>query len=201
MKISPLGDKGGFHMKGKLIIFSAPSGAGKTTIVKHLLSLGLGLEFSISATSRGMRHTETDGKDYYFLSQEEFRKRIDAGDFLEWEEVYAGTFYGTLKSEVERIRNKGNHVIFDVDVVGGTNIKKFYGDEALAVFVQPPSVDELRNRLVSRSTDAAEVIEKRVQKAEYELSFAPHFDVVLINDNLEQAFADAEKIIGDFLSR
>lgn len=188
-------------MKGKLIIFSAPSGAGKTTIVKHLLASDLNLEFSISATSRGMRHTETDGKDYYFLSAEDFKKKIDANEFLEWEEVYAGTCYGTLKSEVERIRNKGKNVIFDVDVVGGTNIKKFYGDDALAVFVQPPSVEELRNRLVGRSTDAPEVIEKRVQKAEYELTFAPKFDVILINDNLEQAFADAKRIVGAFLEK
>lgn len=187
--------------KGKLIIFSAPSGAGKTTIVKHLLQQNFDLEFSISATSRKKRHTETNSKDYYFLNTEEFQKKVDAGEFLEWEEVYAGTCYGTLKSEVERIRDNGKNVIFDVDVVGGTNIKKYYGDEALAVFVQPPSVEELKNRLVSRSTDAPEVIEKRVAKAEYELSFAPQFDVVLINDNLEQAFADAEKLIGDFLMK
>ena len=187
-------------MKGKLIIFSAPSGAGKTTIVRHLLEQKLDLEFSISATSRGMRHTETHGKDYYFLSSEEFKKKIEANEFLEWEEVYTGTYYGTLKSEVERIRNNGKHVIFDVDVVGGLNIKKYYGDEALAVFVQPPSVGELRNRLVGRSTDTPEVIEKRVQKAEYELSFAPRFDVILINENLEQAFAEAEKIVSEFVT-
>lgn len=187
-------------MKGKLIIFSAPSGAGKTTIVKHLLAQKPELEFSISATSRGMRHTETHGKDYYFLSADEFKQKVDAGEFLEWEEVYAGTCYGTLKSEVERIRNKGNHVIFDVDVIGGLNIKKYYGDDALAVFVQPPSVEELRKRLVGRSTDAPEVIEKRVQKAEYELSFAPRFDVIIVNEKLEQAFADAEKIVRNFLS-
>lgn len=185
-------------MKGKLIIFSAPSGAGKTTIVRHLLAQDLNLEFSISATSRAMRHTETDGKDYYFLSPEEFQKKVEAGEFLEWEEVYAGTCYGTLKSEVERIRNKGNHVVFDVDVVGGLNIKKFYGDQALAVFVKPPSVEELRRRLVARSTDSPEIIEKRVQKAEYELSFAPRFDVVLVNENLEQAFAEAEQIVESF---
>ena len=186
-------------MKGKLIIFSAPSGAGKTTIVRHLLTKDFGLEFSISATSRNKRHTETDGKDYYFLTSEEFQKKINADEFLEWEEVYAGTCYGTLKSEVERIRNKGKNVIFDVDVVGGLNIKKFYGDEALAIFVKPPSVEELRNRLIHRSTDAPEVIEKRVQKAEFEISFAPKFDVILINKNLEQTLADAEKIVGKFL--
>ena len=165
-------------MQGKLIIFSAPSGAGKTTIVRHLLEQNLNLEFSISATSRGKRHTETDGKDYYFLSADEFKAKIGNNEFLEWEEVYAGTYYGTLKAEVERIRKNGQNVIFDVDVVGGCNIKKFYGDEALAVFVQPPSVEELRNRLISRSTDAMEVIEKRVAKAEYELTFSSHFDCI-----------------------
>ena len=185
-------------MQGKLIIFSAPSGAGKTTIVKHLLQQNLGLEFSISATSRAMRHTEINCKDYYFLSAEEFKAKIDANEFLEWEEVYAGTFYGTLKSEVERIRNNGKHVVFDVDVVGGCNIKKYYGNEALAVFVQPPSVEELRNRLISRSTDAPEVIEKRVAKAEYELTFANQFDVIITNDQLEKALAQAEQVIREF---
>jgi guanylate kinase len=188
-------------MTGKLIIFSAPSGAGKTTIVKHLLGQNLNLEFSISATSRGMRHTETNGKDYYFLSPEEFRARINNNEFLEWEEVYSGTFYGTLKSEVERIRSAGKNVIFDVDVVGGCNIKKFYGDEALAVFVQPPSVEELRNRLVARSTDAPEVIEKRVAKAEYELTFANQFDCIIVNDNLEKAFVMAEQYLNEFLHK
>ncbi|MDX9883447.1 MAG: guanylate kinase [Prolixibacteraceae bacterium] len=187
-------------MKGKLIIFSAPSGAGKTTIVKHLLAGGFDLEFSVSATSREMRHTETDGKDYYFLSPEEFRRKVEAGEFLEWEEVYTGTCYGTLKSEVERIRNNGKHVVFDVDVIGGLNIKKFYGDQALAVFVKPPSVEELHKRLVARSTDSSEVIEKRVQKAEYELSFAPKFDVIIINENLEKAFAETEQLVKEFLS-
>lgn len=187
-------------MPGKLIIFSAPSGAGKTTIVRHLLNQNLNLEFSISATSRGMRHTETNGKDYYFLSPEEFKAKIQNDEFLEWEEVYAGTFYGTLKSEVDRIRNNGQNVIFDVDVVGGCNIKKYYGDEALAIFVQPPSVEELRNRLVSRSTDAHEVIEKRVAKAEYELTFADKFDVVITNDQLEHALIQAEKAIREFIA-
>ena len=188
-------------MQGKLIIFSAPSGAGKTTIVKHLLQQNLGLEFSISATSRGMRHTETNGKDYYFLTSDEFRKKIENDEFLEWEEVYTGTFYGTLKSEVERIRNNGKHVVFDVDVVGGCNIKKYYGSEALAVFVQPPSVEELRNRLISRSTDAPEVIEKRVAKAEYELTFADQFDVIITNDELEKALAQAEQVIREFTNQ
>ena len=186
-------------MKGKLIIFSAPSGAGKTTIVKHLLQKGFDLEFSISATSREPRHTETHGKDYYFLSGEEFLSKVENEEFLEWEEVYKGTSYGTLKSEVERIRKQGKNVVFDVDVVGGLNIKKYYGDEALAVFVQPPSVEELRNRLVGRSTDSEEKIAMRVAKAEHELSFAPQFDVVIINDKLEDAFEEAEKIISEFL--
>ena len=187
-------------MPGKLIIFSAPSGAGKTTIVRHLLNQNLNLEFSISATSRGMRHTETNGKDYYFLSPEEFKAKIQNDEFLEWEEVYVGTFYGTLKSEVDRIRNNGQNVIFDVDVVGGCNIKKYYGDEALAIFVQPPSVEELRARLISRSTDAPEVIEKRVAKAEYELTFADKFDVVITNDQLENALVQAEKVIREFIA-
>ena len=188
-------------MSGKLIIFSAPSGAGKTTIVRHLLEQDLNLEFSISATSREMRHTETDGKDYYFLTPEEFRSKIDNKDFLEWEEVYRGTFYGTLKSEVERIRSNGKNVIFDVDVVGGCNIKKYYGDEALAVFVQPPSVGELRKRLIARSTDAPEVIEKRVAKAAYELTFADQFDCIIVNENLTKAFEEAEDSIRIFINK
>ena len=188
-------------MLGKLIIFSAPSGAGKTTIVRHLLDQNLNLEFSISATSRGMRHTEADGKDYYFLSFEEFRKKIDNNEFLEWEEVYAGTYYGTLKSEVDRIRANGQNVIFDVDVIGGCNIKKFYGNEALAVFVQPPSVEELRNRLFSRSTDDLDVIEKRIAKAEYELTFSDQFDVIVVNEDLERAFEEAEKCIRKFIAK
>jgi len=188
-------------MKGKLIIFSAPSGAGKTTIVKHLLQKGFDLEFSISATSREPRHTETHGKDYYFLSGEEFVAKVENDEFLEWEEVYKGISYGTLKSEVERIRNNGKNVIFDVDVVGGLNIKKYYGDVALAVFVQPPSVEELRKRLQGRSTETEEKIAMRVAKAEHELSFAPQFDVVITNDNLEVAFDEAEKIISEFISK
>jgi len=187
-------------MQGKLIIFSAPSGAGKTTIVRHLLNKDLNLEFSISATSRGKRHTETDGKDYYFLTPDEFRKKIENNEFLEWEEVYVGTYYGTLKSEVDRIRAKGQNVIFDVDVVGGCNIKKFYGNEALAVFVQPPSVTELRNRLILRSTDTPEVIEKRVAKAEYELTFSDQFDVIVVNEDIEKAFEEAEMCIREFIS-
>ncbi len=188
-------------MKGKLIIFSAPSGAGKTTIVKHLLKQDFNLEFSISATSRAPRHTETHGKDYYFLSPDEFQEKIKNDEFLEWEEVYAGTCYGTLKSEVERIRNQGKHVIFDVDVVGGINIKKYYGDEALAVFVQPPSIEELRKRLVGRSTDSLDVIEKRVQKAEYELTFASNFDIILVSEELAVTLANADKLVLDFINK
>lgn len=185
---------------GKLIIFSAPSGAGKTTIVHHLLEQNLNLEFSVSATSRAMRHTETDGKDYYFLTADEFRKKIDNNEFLEWEEVYPGIYYGTLKSEVDRIRKNGKHVIFDVDVVGGSNIKKFYGDEALAIFVQPPSVEELRKRLISRSTDTPEIIEKRVAKAAYELTFASQFDVIIKNDELANACNEAQFRVKEFLN-
>ena len=187
-------------MKGKLIIFSAPSGAGKTTIVRHLLDKGFDLEFSVSATSRAPRHTETDGKDYYFLSAEEFAGKVKNDEFLEWEEVYKGTSYGTLKSEVERIRKAGKNVIFDLDVVGGLNIKKFYGDEALAVFVQPPSVEELRQRLKARSTETPEKIAMRIAKAEHELSFAVEFDVVIVNDDLEKAFKEAEKVVTTFLN-
>ena len=186
--------------KGKLIIFSAPSGAGKTTVVKHLLQQDFGLEFSISATSRAPRHTETNGKDYYFLSPDEFMQKVDNNEFLEWEEVYKGTCYGTLKDEVERIRNKGNHVIFDVDVVGGINIKKYYSDDALAIFIQPPSIEELRKRLEGRSTDSAEVIDKRVQKAEYELTFAAQFDTILLSEELQKTLANAEKLVTEFIN-
>lgn len=187
-------------MKGKLIIFSAPSGAGKTTIVKHLLKQGLNLEFSISATSRQPRHTETHAKDYYFLSRDDFQKKIENDEFLEWEEVYKGTCYGTLKSEVERIRDLGKNVIFDVDVVGGLNIKKYYGEKALAIFVEPPSVEELKNRLTTRSTETEEKIQMRIEKAEHELSFAPQFDVVIVNDNLDKAFNEAKKIVSHFIN-
>jgi guanylate kinase len=186
-------------MKGKLLIFSAPSGSGKTTIVKHLLTKNYGLEFSVSATSRALRGSEVDGIDYYFLSPDEFKMRVEKNEFLEWEEVYSGVFYGTLLSEVERIREKGNHVVFDVDVVGGCNIKKYYGDDALSVFVQPPSIEELKNRLLSRSTDDENVITTRIAKAEYELTFAPRFDVILINDRLEDAFQEVESVVENFL--
>ncbi len=186
-------------MRGKLIIFSAPSGAGKTTIVKHLLQQNFNLVFSISATSRPPRHTETHNQDYHFISEEEFQEKIKNDDFLEWEEVYKGIRYGTLKSDVEQIRNRGKNVIFDVDVVGGLNIKKYFGDEALAIFVQPPSVKELQTRLQNRSTETEEIIRIRIEKAEHELSFANQFDAIITNDNLENAFAEAEKILNEFL--
>lgn len=189
-----------FRMKGKLIIFSAPSGAGKTTIVKHLLEQNFNLSFSVSATSREPRKGETHGKDYYFIPENEFRKKIENNEFLEWEEVYTGIFYGTLKSEVERIRNSGKNVIFDVDVVGGLNIKKHYGDQALAIFVQPPSVEELKNRLRNRSTESEEKINMRIAKAEKELSYAGRFDLIIINDNLESALKIVESRVADFLS-
>ena len=189
-------------MAGKLVIFSAPSGSGKSTIINYLLQQGLNLCFSISATSRAPRGTERDGVEYYFLSPDEFRRRIAAGDFLEYEEVYQDKFYGTLKSEVERILSRGDNVIFDVDVVGGCNIKAAYGDRALSVFIQPPSVEELRRRLVSRGTDAPDVIESRVAKAEYELSFASsRFDRVIVNDDLERAEAEVLRTIQDFLGK
>ena len=184
---------------GKLIIFSAPSGSGKSTIINYLLTQNLNLAFSISATSRPPRGTEKDGVEYFFLTPEEFRNRIANDEFLEYEEVYQDRFYGTLKAQVEKQLAAGQNVIFDVDVVGGCNIKKFYGERALSVFVQPPSVEELRKRLVGRGTDAPEVIESRVAKAEYELTFAPKFDKVVINDDLDKAKAEALKIVKDFL--
>lgn len=183
----------------KLIIFSAPSGSGKSTIINYLLTQNLNLAFSISATSRPPRGAERDGVEYFFLSPDEFRRRIAAGEFLEYEEVYHGRFYGTLKSQVEKQLAAGQNVVFDVDVVGGCNIKKFYGDRALSVFIQPPSVEELRKRLVGRGTDTPEVIEDRVAKATYELSFAPKFDIVIVNDDLEKAKAETLKVITQFL--
>lgn len=187
-------------MNGKLIVVSAPSGAGKTTIVKQMLAAGLNLEFSISAASRAPRITEVDGKDYYFLSVNDFRKKISENAFVEWEEVYPGSYYGTLKSEIIRIREKGNHVIFDVDVVGGLNIKKHYSDDCLALFIRPPSVAELETRLRGRSTDSDETIKKRIAKAEYELSFASQFDRIIVNDVLEDAIDEAYSAIYSFIN-
>ena len=184
----------------KLIIFSAPSGSGKSTIINYLLTQNLNLAFSISATSRPPRGTEKDGVEYFFLTPDEFRRRIANDEFLEYEEVYQDRFYGTLKEQVEKQLAAGQNVVFDVDVVGGCNIKKFYGERALSVFIQPPSVEELRKRLVGRGTDAPEVIENRVAKAEYELGFAPKFDTVIVNDDLETAKAEALKVISQFMN-
>lgn len=188
-------------MQGKLIIFSAPSGSGKSTIINKLMSeYGLRGRFSISATSRKPRGSEQDGVEYYFLSEEDFRRRISEGDFLEYEEVYPGCFYGTLRSEVDRTLARGENVILDIDVQGGLNVKKIYGDRALTLFIQPPSIERLRERLERRGTDAPEVIERRLAKAETELSFAPKYDAVVVNDDLEEACRDAARVIEDFLS-
>ena len=187
-------------MTGKSIIFSAPSGSGKTTIVKHLLQKGLKLEFSVSACSRNPRENEIHGRDYYFLSVEEFRSRIENNEFVEWEEVYRDHFYGTLKSELERIWEAGNHVVFDVDVVGGINLKKIFGDDALAVFVKPPSPEVLEQRLRDRSTDTEEKIKARLDKASEEMEYADRFDVVLVNDSLDDVLVNAEKVVSEFLT-
>ena len=184
----------------KLIIFSAPSGSGKSTIINYLLQQNLNLAFSISATSRPPRGTERNGVEYFFLSPEEFRQRIANDEFLEYEEVYKDRFYGTLKSQVEKQLEAGQNVIFDVDVVGGCNIKRFYGDRALSVFIQPPSIEELRKRLVGRGTDAPDVIESRIAKAQFELEYADKFDVRIINDNLEKAEAEALKTGTEFIN-
>ncbi len=186
---------------GKLIIFSAPSGSGKSTIINYLLTQNLNLAFSISATSRPPRGTEQNGVEYFFLSPEEFRRRIADNEFLEYEEVYENRFYGTLKSQVEKQLAEGQNIIFDVDVVGGCNIKQFYGDRALSVFIMPPSIEELRKRLNGRGTDAPEVIESRIAKAEFELGYAGKFDVTIVNDDLEKAKAEALNIIRKFLNR
>jgi guanylate kinase len=186
--------------QGKLIIFSAPSGSGKTTIVKYLLQKGFNMEFSISATSRLPRGSEQNGVDYYFLSADEFRQRIQNNEFLEWEEVYTDTYYGTLLSEVERITAQGKNIVFDVDVVGGVNIKKKFGNRALAMFIQPPSIEELQRRLEGRATDTPEKIAMRVAKASQELTYAPQFDVVIVNDHLETAQQEAETTLSQFLN-
>lgn len=188
-------------MIGKLIIFSAPSGSGKSTIINYLLQQNLNLSFSISATSRAPRGTEKNGVEYFFFTPEEFRQRIDNNEFLEYEEVYKDRYYGTLKAQVEKQLEEGQNIIFDVDVVGGCNIKKYYGNRALSVFIQPPSIEELRKRLNGRGTDTAEVIESRIAKAEYELSFASKFDRIIINDDLDKAKAESLRIITDFLNK
>ncbi|MFC2739412.1 MAG: guanylate kinase [Prevotella sp.] len=189
--------------KGKLIVFSAPSGSGKSTIVQYLMKEHpeLRLVFSISCTSRAPRGTERNGIDYFFLSPDEFRQKISKGKFLEYEEVYQDKFYGTLKSQVDSQANRGENVVFDVDVKGGCNIKKYYGNRALSVFIQPPSVEELRRRLLGRATDAPEVIEQRLSKAAYELTFADRFDKVIVNDDLAVAKAEAYQIVSDFLKK
>lgn len=184
---------------GKLVIFSAPSGSGKTTIVRELLKRFNCFEFSISATSRKPRGEEKDGKDYYFLSNEEFKACVERGEFVEWEEVYQGTCYGTLKREMERIWAKGNIILFDVDVMGGISLKRLFGDDACSVFIMPPSVEELERRLRGRGTDAEEVILKRIAKAEFELSKAPEFDHIVVNDKLDDAVSEVEKILNDFI--
>ncbi len=189
------------EVKGKCVIFSAPSGAGKTTIVHHLLKQDLGLEFSVSACSREPRGNEVDGSDYYFLGLEEFKNRINQDAFVEWEEVYTDNFYGTLKSEMQRIWSAGKTVIFDVDVIGGLNLKKQFQDNAFAVFVKPPSYEELEKRLRGRSTETEEKINQRMSKANKELSFAPEFDYILINDDLAEACDKAEGLIADFLKK
>ena len=186
---------------GKVVIFSAPSGSGKTTIVRRLLEQYTQFEFSISATSRAPRGQEQDGVDYYFLTPEAFAEKVKADAFVEWEEVYAGTSYGTLKSEVERIWSKGNVILFDVDVMGGINLKRIFGEDACSIFIMPPSVEELRRRLVGRATDTMEVIEKRVAKASFEIEKAPQFDHTVINDDLETAVEDTRTILNNFLAR
>lgn len=186
---------------GKAVIFSAPSGAGKTTIVKHLLTKELGLEFSISACSRDPRPGEINGKDYHFLGLAGFKELIRENDFIEWEEVYTDNFYGTLRVEIERIWKAGNTVIFDVDVIGGLNLKKIFGEDALAVFVQPPSYDELEKRLRYRSTETEDKINQRMSKAREELSKAEEFDYILVNDDLDKALIEAEKIVSTFLNK
>jgi guanylate kinase len=187
-------------MDGKVVIFSAPSGAGKSTIVNHLLKKYPELEFSISATSRAPRGNEQDGKEYYFFSADRFRQMIAEDRFVEHEEVYPGSFYGTLKSEVERIWAKGHVIVFDIDVKGGVNVKRIFGGKALSIFIQAPSVEVLRQRLINRGTDTAEAIEKRVAKAASEMEFAAgKFDYVLVNDDLDAALAEADKVVGQFI--
>ena len=190
-------------VQGKVLIFSAPSGSGKSTIIDFLMSqgLGLGLHFSISATSRPPRGKEQHGVEYFFLSTEEFKSHIEAGDFLEYEEVYSGRFYGTLRTQVDRQLLAGENVVCDVDVLGGKNIKKAYGNRALSIFIQPPSVEELRYRLEKRATDSAEVIAHRIERAAFELSFAKDFDVIIVNDDLEIAQQEALRIVKNFLTQ
>ncbi len=187
-------------MDGKLIIVSAPSGAGKTTIVKRMLERGLPLEFSISACSRSKRENEINGKDYYFLSVQDFKQKIENNEFIEWEEVYAGNFYGTLKSEINRIWQNEKHVLFDVDVQGGVNLKNKFNEQSLSVFIKPPGIDELEKRLRGRGTETEESIRKRVDKANHEMDFMLKFDKVVVNDDLENAIEEVSNYILEFLN-
>lgn len=186
--------------KGKLIICSAPSGSGKTTLIKHLLKQNLNLHFSISATSRAPRGEEIDGKDYYFLSKEDFMKKVDNHEFVEWEEVYEGIYYGTLKAEIENLLSVGKNVIFDVDVVGGLHLKTYYGERALALFISPPSVEILALRLRLRGTDSEEVISRRLEKSEFELSFGERFDSIIVNEELEASKKEIVRQVSQFIS-
>lgn len=187
-------------MDGKLIIFSAPSGSGKTTIVRHLLAENVNLGFSISACTRDRRgRAEQNGKDYYFLTPDEFKQKIDSNEFVEWEEVYVGAFYGTLKSEIERLWESGKHVLFDVDVQGGLKLKEYYGDKALAVFVRVPNEETLRQRLIGRGTETEDSLSKRLFKVHFEMSFESRFDVVLVNDDLETSYRKAQQLVDDFV--
>jgi guanylate kinase len=185
--------------QGKAVIVSAPSGAGKTTLVKHLLKVLPQLEFSISACSRGKREEETDGIDYYFITRDLFRQKIAQDEFVEWQEVYAGNYYGTLKSEMDRIWSLGKTPIFDVDVAGALNLKKYFGEQGLAIFIKPPSIEELENRLKKRGTESEETLRKRVDKAAYELTYAPHFDQIVVNDNLEIKCREMVSLVSVFL--
>jgi guanylate kinase len=187
---------------GKAIIFSAPSGSGKTTIVRHLLQKFPNLGFSISASTRDKRgRTEQHGKDYYFLTPEEFKSKIDQNEFIEWEEVYEGNFYGTLKEEIQRLWDSGRHVIFDVDVKGGINLKKYFGDQALAIYVKVPSLEVLQERLKDRGTESDESLSRRLYKAKFESTFEDKFDTTILNDDIEKSFSQAEKLVGDFISK
>lgn len=189
-------------MEGKIIIISAPSGCGKSTIINALLERGeIDMQFSISATNRSPRQGEQHGVNYYFLTDDEFRRRIAEDAFVEYEEVYPGRFYGTLKSEISRITADGHNVILDIDVKGGVNVKKMFGEKAISIFIKPPSIDTLRQRLIGRATDPEDAINQRVAKAEYEISFAPEFDVTVVNDDLSVAIAEVDSVIKDFIAR
>jgi guanylate kinase len=190
------------EIKGKLVIFSAPSGSGKTTIVKKILeNKDFNFEFSISVTSRSKRENEIDGVDYYFVTADEFRKKINNNEFIEWQEVYNNQYYGTLKSEISRIWSAGKNLVFDVDVVGGTNIKKLFPENSLSVFIKPPSLEELKTRLKNRQTENEESLKKRIAKAEYELTFEDKFDVTIINDNLQTAINETVELVSNFLKK